>query len=86
MGRDGAKQRADLRLKETRIFFETGLDRANHLIAQTAHVQLDVNFRVQIGHCLPKNADKRHRPAPDSYFEGDESSRGWFTTHFETYR
>ena len=60
-----------------------GLDRANHLIAQIAHVQLDV---VQIGHRLPENADKRHCPAPDSYFEGYESSRGWFTAHFETYR
>ena len=86
MGRDGAKQRADLRPKETRIFFDMGLDRANHLIAQVADVQLDVNFRVQIGHRLPENADKRHCPAPDSYFEGDESSRCWFTAHFETYR
>jgi hypothetical protein len=81
------EQKADLVLKETKIFLQMRLDGANHLIAQVAHIQLDVNFPVQIGHRVrPENADKRHCPAPDSYFEGDESSRGWFTSHFETYR
>jgi hypothetical protein len=33
-----------------------------------------------------QSANRRHRRAPNSYFEVGESSRGWSIAHFETYR
>jgi hypothetical protein len=44
MGRDGAKQRTDLVLKETGIFLQTRMDKANHRIAQVVLVGLDADY------------------------------------------